>query len=84
MNLNILRLSDVGKSEKRPAQKESNCDNVCRVRQVKLKATYGKCVAKSLWKYIQTVGEKRNIRSCLKRISRELWGNIDWFLPQVV
>ena len=43
----IWRSSDVGKSEKRPAQKESNCNNVCRVCQVNLKVTYGKCVAKA-------------------------------------
>ena len=35
----------------------------------------------SLWKYIQIVGEKRNIRSCLYyQISEELWDNSDCFL----
>ena len=39
--------SDDGKSEKRPGQKESNCNNVCRFCQINLKVTYGKCVAKA-------------------------------------
>ena len=47
MNLKIWRPSDVGKSKKRPVQKENNCNNVCRVCQVNLKVTYGKCVAKA-------------------------------------
>ena len=38
---------DIGKSEKRPAQKESNCNNVCRVCRINLNATYGKCVGKA-------------------------------------
>ena len=45
MNFTIWRPSDIGKSEKRPAQKESNCNNVCRVCHVNLKVTYDKCVA---------------------------------------
>ena len=39
--------SNIGKSEKRPGQKESNCNNVCRVCQINLKVTYDKCLAKA-------------------------------------
>ena len=61
LNFKISRSLDVGKSEKKPVQKESNCNDVCKVCQVNLKVTYGNSVAnKSLWKYIQTVGEKTN------------------------
>ena len=47
MNFKISRPSDVGKSGERPVQRESNCNNVCRVCQVNLKVTYGKCVVKA-------------------------------------
>ena len=45
-NLKILA-ADVGKSEKRPGQKGSNFNNVCRVCQINHKVTYDKCVAKA-------------------------------------
>ena len=57
-NLKIVRH---WKKQEKPAQKERNCNDVCKVCHVNLKVTYGKSVAiKSLWKYIQTVGEKTN------------------------
>ena len=43
----IRRSLEDGKSKKRPAKKENNCNDVCRVCQVSLKVTYGNCVAKS-------------------------------------
>ena len=47
INFKICRPSDVGKSKKKPVQKESNCKDVCKVCQVNLKATYGKSMAKA-------------------------------------
>ena len=47
INFKIWRPSDLGKSEKKPVQKQSNCDDVCKVCQVNLKVTYGKYVAKA-------------------------------------
>ena len=34
-------------------------------------------------KYIETVGKKRNIQSCLKQISEELWDNSDLLLTTI-
>ena len=45
----MLKFEDrrtLGKSEKKPVQKEKNCNDVCKVCQVNLKVTYGKSVAK--------------------------------------
>ena len=47
MNFKIWRPSDVDKSEKRLVQTEISCSDVCKVCQVNLKVTYGKCVAKA-------------------------------------
>ena len=47
INFKIWRPSDIGKSEKKPVQKESNCNNVYKVCQVNLKVTYNKSVAKA-------------------------------------
>ena len=43
----ILKFEDLGKSKKRAAQKESSCNNVCRVCQENPKVTYDKCVARA-------------------------------------
>ena len=57
---------DVGKSEKKPVQKavqkESNCNDVCKVCQVKLKVTYGKSVAKACGNIFKPLARKQ-IRS---------------------
>ena len=52
----------MGKSEKKPVQKESNCNVVCKVYQVNLNVTYGKSVAIKACGNIfkPPVGEKTN------------------------
>ena len=62
INFKIWRPSDVGKSEKKPVQKENNCNGVCKVCQVNLKVTYGKSVAKAC-KNIFKLSAGRQIRS---------------------
>ena len=65
MNFKIWRPLEVGKREKRPAQKESNCNNVCRVCQVNLKLTYGKCVAKACGNIFKPSARKEIFRVVL-------------------
>ena len=52
-----------GKSEKKPVQKESNCNDVCKVCQVNLKATYVKSGAIKAWGNIFKPSARKQIRS---------------------
>ena len=67
----IRRTLEDGKSKKRPAKKENNC-NVCRVCQVNLKVTYGHCVAKSCVNIFKPLARKETfgvvLRETLKNV----------------
>ena len=62
----MLKFEDrrtLGKSEKKPVQKESNCNDVCKVCQVNLKVTYGKSVAIKACGNIFKPSARKQIRS---------------------
>ena len=65
--------SVVGKREKRPAQKECNCNNVCRVCEINLKVIYGKCVAKA-WRNIFKLLARKEIFGVVSSESLESFG----------
>ena len=70
----IWRPSDVGKSEKEPVQKESNCNDVCKVCQVNIKVTYGKSVVIKACGNIFKPSARKQIRSWQMRLFPQLIG----------
>ena len=68
INFKIWRPLDVGKSEKKPFQKERNCNDVCKVCQVNLIVTYGKSVAIKACGNIFKPSARKQIRSWQMRL----------------